>query len=55
MRRIAGVLASVAFILTAATDDKPSGQFQGEWCTTIGPIKLEQKGDAVSGTYGTMG
>ena len=55
MRRITSVLASVACFLTAATADEPSGQFQGEWRTTIGTVKLEQKGDAVSGTYGTWG
>ena len=35
----------------AAADD-PANPFQGEWRTTVGVVKLEQKGDEVTGTYG---
>ena len=50
------ILACVACILTAAaTADEPGGPFQGEWRTTIGLVKLEQKGDAVTGSYGAGG
>ncbi len=53
MRRNTSVLASITCILTVVvTADEPSGQFQGEWRTTIGLVKLDQKGDAVTGTYG---
>jgi len=31
------------------------GQFHGEWRTTIGIVKLEQNGDAVTGKYGPNG
>jgi predicted esterase len=56
MRRIPSILACVACIVTAvATADEPGGTFQGEWRTTIGPVKLEQKGDTVTGTYGAGG
>jgi hypothetical protein len=56
MRQITSLLASVACILVAvAVADEPSTQFQGEWCTTIGRVKLEQKGTIVTGTYGTAG
>jgi hypothetical protein len=56
MRRIPSILACVACIVTAAaTADEPGGTFQGEWHTTIGPVKLEQKGDTVTGTYGAGG
>jgi predicted esterase len=55
MRRIMSVLATVACMLTTATADEPSRQFHGEWRTTIGPVQLEQKGEAVSGTYGAGG
>ena len=56
MRRFAGMLACIGCILTAAaTNDESGGPFQGEWRTTIGRVKLEQKGDAVTGTYGANG
>ncbi len=55
MRRIPSMLACVICILTAATADEPGGPFQGEWRTTIGPVKLDQKGDTITGTYGAGG
>jgi hypothetical protein len=56
MRCIPSMLACVASIFTAAANaDLPSGSFQGEWRTTIGLVKLEQKGAAVTGSYGTGG
>ena len=56
MIHIAVMLTSIATILTAAVaDDEIGTQFQGEWRTTLGSVKLEQKGDAVSGTYGPQG
>jgi hypothetical protein len=56
MRRIYSMLTCVACILTAAaTADEPGGPFQGECRTTIGMVKLNQKGDAVTGSYGASG
>ena len=56
MLQIHCILACVACSLpAAATADEPGGPFQGEWRTTIGPVKLEQKGDKVTGTYGAGG
>jgi hypothetical protein len=51
MRGITSVLGSLACVLTSiAITDEPSGQFQGEWRTTIGLVKLDQQGDTVTGT-----
>ncbi|MFI5454762.1 MAG: hypothetical protein ACHRXM_04865 [Isosphaerales bacterium] len=56
MQRIPGMLAWAACALTSvATADEPSNPFQGEWRTTIGVISLEQKGEAVTGSYGPGG
>jgi hypothetical protein len=55
MIRITSALITLACILPAATADELSGPFQGEWRTTVGLVKLEQKGDTVSGTYGAEG
>ena len=56
MVRIHSILACVACTLPAAvTADEPGGRFQGKWRTTIGPVKLEQKGNNVTGTYGAGG
>jgi predicted esterase len=57
MQRISSMLACFACVLTtpAVPADEPGGPFQGEWRTTIGLVKLEQKGDAVTGTYGAGG
>jgi predicted esterase len=52
MKRSTSALASVLYFLAAVTADERCGQFQGEWRTTIGPLKLEQNKDTVSGTYG---
>ncbi len=53
MQFILGLLASVIGILTAsATADEPVASFQGEWRTTIGQLKLEQNGSAITGSYG---
>jgi predicted esterase len=53
MQRILGVLFSLLCALApAVTADEPAGPFQGEWRTTIGIVKLEQKGEVVTGTYG---
>jgi hypothetical protein len=47
------ILTAIATILTTAVaDDETGTKFQGEWRTTLGSVKLEQKGDVVSGTYG---
>jgi hypothetical protein len=49
-----GVVVTCVF-LAAATAQEPAGAFQGEWRTTIGLVTLEQKGEAVTGTYGAGG
>jgi hypothetical protein len=50
------ILTSIATILTAAVaDDETGTQFQGKWRITLGSVKLEQKGDAVSRIYGPSG
>lgn len=41
--------------LAAAAEDDAVSAFQGEWRTTEGIVKLEQKGDDVTGTYGAGG
>ena len=46
------VLTSLACCLAAAAADDPVNSFQGEWRTTEGVVKLEQKGNDVTGTYG---
>ncbi len=46
-----GVACMTAVVTAAAAD----GQFHGEWRTTIGIVKLEQNGDAVTGKYGPNG
>ena len=56
MRRTLAALSCVVYILATATaDDKPAGLFQGEWRTSIGLVKLEQKGETVTGRYGLGG
>jgi hypothetical protein len=53
MRRIRAMLAWVPCAWTAAAlADESGGPFQGEWHTTLGLVKLEQKGEAVTGNYG---
>ena len=54
MRTILAMLASLVCTVAAAASsaDEPVGSFQGEWRTTIGIVKLEQKGSEVTGTYG---
>jgi predicted esterase len=56
MKRIlaafAGVAWATATVTVAAAAD---GQFQGEWRTTIGIVKLTQNGDSVTGKYGPNG
>ena len=49
--------AFISLFLTtnSAADDGPSNPFQGEWRTTISLVKLEQKGNEVTGTYGNAG
>ena len=50
------MLACVPCALTAAAvADESPGPFQGESRTTIGLVKLEQKGEAVTGSYGPSG
>ncbi len=55
---IAGILTP-AIITAAVSADEPAaaagGRFQGEWRTTISTVKLEQKGDTVTGSYGPGG
>ncbi len=46
-----GVACMTAVVTAAAAD----GQFHGERRTTIGIVKLEQNGDAVTGKYGPNG
>jgi predicted esterase len=55
MRPISGILIWITCILTTAAADEPGGPFQGEWRTTIGPVKLEQKAETVTGSYGEGG
>ncbi len=51
-----GILAWVVSTFVAvASADEPADPFQGKWRTTIGMVKLEQKGEAVTGTYGLAG
>jgi predicted esterase len=40
------------FAAADAAADEPANLFQGEWRTTEGVVKLEQKGNEVTGTYG---
>jgi predicted esterase len=48
--------ALIAFLLaTASAADDPVNPFQGQWHTTISDVKLEQNGEAVTGTYGNTG
>src|SRR5262249_7418419 len=56
MRRLATMLVSFAYALTVvATTEDPRNPFQGTWYTTIGVLKLEQKGEVVTGSYGPDG
>jgi predicted esterase len=58
MRRDVGVLTGFVcgfVVLTLASADEAGGPFQGEWRTSISVIHLEQKGEAVTGTYGPGG
>ncbi len=52
MRRISTILICIVFASAAVVADEVDGLFQGEWRTTIGLVKLEQKGNTVTGTYG---
>jgi predicted esterase len=52
-RLIAGLMA-LAMGWTASGADEP-GRFAGEWKTTLGPLNLEQKGDAVTGRLAFYG
>ncbi len=54
MRTILAIMASLGLTLTAAAIQAagPDGSFQGEWRTTLSTVKLEQKGNEVTGTYG---
>ena len=57
MRTILAILASlICTIATAAISAAdPVKSFEGEWRTTIGVVKLQQKGEEVTGTYGING
>ena len=57
MRTILAILVSLSFTLsaTATRADEPAKSFQGEWRTTLSTVKLEQKGNEVTGTYGRNG
>ncbi len=57
MRTILAILASlICTIATAAISAAdPVKSFEGEWKTTIGVVKLQQKGAEVTGTYGING
>ncbi len=47
-----GAACTIGGVTAAAVAD---GQFQGEWRTTIGIVKLEQNGSTVTGKYGPNG
>jgi predicted esterase len=49
---LAGVVCTITLTTLAAAAD---GQFQGEWRTTIGIVKLQQNGNTVTGNYGPNG
>lgn len=52
------VTSAPARYATAGADDKgadEAGAFDGEWRTSIGPVKLKQTGSEVTGTYGNAG
>jgi predicted esterase len=48
-RRIAGVLA-LLFSGSIATRAEDANTYSGEWKTTLGPVKIEQKGNDVTGS-----
>ncbi len=53
MQLFAGMLACIGCILmAAATNDESDGPFQGEWRTTIGPVKLEQISSRITPVFG---
>ena len=52
MQRISKILICILCASTAVVADEADGLFQGEWRTTIGLVKLKQKGNSVTGTYG---
>ena len=54
MRSILATVASLTctLVVAAISAADPAKSFQGEWRTTIGIVKLQQKGSAVTGTYG---
>src|SRR5271154_5078804 len=52
MQRVSQILIYIFCASTAAVADEGDGLFQGEWRTTIGLVKLKQKGNSVTGTYG---
>ena len=51
---VACLLCCGVFTSSTAADDEKN-PFQGEWRTTISVVKLQQKGEDVTGTYGTNG
>ncbi len=57
MRTTLAILASLVFTLTVAAIHAagPDGSFQGEWRTSISIVKLQQKGNVVTGSYGNAG
>jgi predicted esterase len=56
MRHIPGILTwAVCSLAPVAVADEPGRTFQGEWRTTVGVVSLEQKGEAVTGSYGPGG
>jgi predicted esterase len=57
MRTILAILTALSFTLSAAVTkaDDPVKSFQGEWRTSLSNLKLEQKGNAVTGSYGGNG
>src|SRR5262245_17332686 len=56
MTRHSGVLVACGVLLVPAAPARAAGEdFNGEWRTSIGIVKLKQAGDAVTGTYGNAG
>jgi predicted esterase len=55
MKCKSAALTGIAWSMVVASVAAADGQFQGEWQTTIGIVKLEQNGNAVTGSYGPNG
>ena len=53
MKAVLSFLLGLTWATSTLVDDPPP--FDGEWRTTIGLVKLSQKGDDVTGTYGNPG